>query len=283
MPFGDVTPSAPSGPLDLRLVAVDMDGTLLDDRKRLPEGFWPLLAELTRRGVVVAPASGRQYESLRRMFAPRIGTFIAENGALLVHEGAPIATDPLPTATVADVLASLSQWRQAGNDGGVVLCGVESAYVEHADGVFGEAIAPYYPLLTPVPSLQDVRGDEVLKVAAWDPVSSQSGVARLIPPGPDRAVLLSGQHWVDVMSPTADKGHALRTLQGLLGITPAQTVAFGDFHNDIGMLAAAEHSFAMAGAHPDVLAVARHRAPSNNEAGVLTVLRELFSLSAAAH
>ena len=51
-------------PQDIRLVVADMDGTLLDERSRIPDGFWPMLARLKRRGVEFVPASGRQYACL---------------------------------------------------------------------------------------------------------------------------------------------------------------------------------------------------------------------------
>ena len=90
---------------------------------------------------------------------------------------------------------------------------------------------------------------------------------------------MSGRHWVDVMNSTVNKGVALRDLQRALGVTPAQTAAFGDYLNDVELLQAADWSYAMADAHPDVAAVARHRAPSNADAGVVTVIAELLAAS----
>ena len=80
------------------------------------------------------------------------------------------------------------------------------------------------------------------------------------------------------MSPTADKGHALRAVQDTLGITAEQTMAFGDYLNDVGMLDAASFSFAMDNAHPDVRAHARFVAPSNNANGVVRTIRSVLGL-----
>ncbi|MGW7418750.1 HAD hydrolase family protein, partial [Streptomyces sp. NPDC054813] len=91
-------------------------------------------------------------------------------------------------------------------------------------------------------------------------------------------VVVSGEHWVDVMNRTANKGTALRGLQRELGITPAQTMVFGDYLNDLEMLDAAEWSFAMANAHPDVISRARHLAPSNNDNGVLRTVARVLGL-----
>lgn len=89
-------------------------------------------------------------------------------------------------------------------------------------------------------------------------------------------VVVSGEHWVDIMNPGVNKGTALRRLQESLGVTPAQTAAFGDYLNDIEMLDAAGMSFAMADAHADLVAHARFRAPSHRDHGVLTVLERLL-------
>ena len=78
---------------DIRLIAADMDGTLLDDRKEIHDHFWPLVDELFRRGVLFCPASGRQYHTLYREFGDVADevVYIAENGAIVVkgrEEGA---------------------------------------------------------------------------------------------------------------------------------------------------------------------------------------------------
>ena len=68
---------------DIRLIACDMDGTLLDDQ------FWPLFDQLQERGIVFCPASGRQYYSLLEQFKPIADEviFVAENGTYVVRGG----------------------------------------------------------------------------------------------------------------------------------------------------------------------------------------------------
>ena len=58
-------PAAP----DIRLIACDMDGTLLDNADRIHDDFWPLIEALHARGILFCPASGRQYESLLSRFS----------------------------------------------------------------------------------------------------------------------------------------------------------------------------------------------------------------------
>jgi hydroxymethylpyrimidine pyrophosphatase-like HAD family hydrolase len=121
--------------------------------------------------------------------------------------------------------------------------------------------------------------DEVLKLAIYDFGSAETGAAAALArfDGPVR-VLVSGEHWVDVMSPSADKGHALQAAQRALGVTREQTMAFGDYLNDLGLLQASAWSFAMDNAHPQVRAEARYVAPGNNANGVVRTIASALQL-----
>ncbi|MFJ8548848.1 Cof-type HAD-IIB family hydrolase [Streptomyces sp. NPDC093676] len=274
------SPELPGEPVDIRLVVTDMDGTLLDGAGRIPEGLWPLLAELRRRGVLFSPASGRQYATLARQFADAGDgmVFVAENGTYVVRDGVELGSDPLDAAVAARVIGRTRLLAAEGVDVGAVLCGKESAYVERADEAFVTEVKRYYALLRIVDDLTAVE-DEFLKVALYDfgPVERTTAPA-LAPFAKSHQVVVSGEHWVDIMNATANKGAALRRLQRELGITPAQTLVFGDYLNDLEMLDAAEWSFAMANAHPDVLRRARYVAPPNTEYGVLSTISRLMGL-----
>lgn len=276
----DDRPALPTGPVDIRLIVTDMDGTLLDDAKRMPEGLWPVLAQLRERGVVFSPASGRQYATLAEQFAgaEQGMVFIAENGAYVVRDGAELSADPLPAADVVRLVTSVRQLAARGQDVGVVVCGKRSAYIERSDEPFLAEVRKYYVRHRLVEDVAAVD-DDVIKVAVFDFGSVEAATAPALAPfTATHRVVVSGEHWVDVMNSTADKGAAVRRLQQALGITPAQTLVFGDYLNDLGMLDAAEWSFAMASAHPEVARRARHRAPSNNDNGVLRTIARLLRL-----
>lgn len=74
----------------IKLIACDLDGTLLHPGEREPRSeAFELIDELHRRGIVFMPASGRQYASLRYLFAPVADelAYVCENGALVMSEG----------------------------------------------------------------------------------------------------------------------------------------------------------------------------------------------------
>ena len=179
----------------IRLVAVDMDGTLLDDEKNFPPGLDELIDQLEKHGIVFVPASGRQIWTLINMFPGRAGmTFIGENGAIVMRDGQEISSSPLDLGTVRrcvelvrhhvrqggffaarpDVQDGRAQTVEAAQwDGGLVVCGKKSAYIERSDEPFLHAISPYYARTQVVEDLLEVldeieRGeldDAIIKLA----------------------------------------------------------------------------------------------------------------------
>lgn len=272
---------------EIRLIAIDLDGTLLDPEKRLDPDFPALLTALHARGITVVPASGRQWESIRRTVVPgdsprdralrRTIDVIAENGALLAQGEDVVAIDPIRRGALEAALAGAERYQESGGDIGAVLCGRRSAYTNRSDEHFRAATAPYYPLLETVTDLHAID-DDVLKIALWEPGGAEQGILPALGEIPDARLVPSAHVWLDIMSPTADKGRALGRLQERLEVTPEQTMAFGDYPNDIGMLRRAAWSYAMADAHPDAAAAARHRAPGNHEQGVTRTIREVLGV-----
>ncbi|AWW36627.1 HAD family hydrolase [Streptomyces sp. AS58] len=281
-PLPTASGPAATAPVDIRLVVTDMDGTLLDDDKRAPDGLWEVLDRLRERGVHFSPASGRQYATLAREFAPAAQgmAFIAENGTYVVRDGVELSSDTLDRAVVTEIVDEVRRLAAGGVDVGAVVCGKRAAYVERTDEAFLAEVRRYYVEHRTVDDVTAV-GDDVLKVALHD----FGPVERATAPAMERfsgthQVVVSGEHWVDVMNRTANKGAAVRRLQRELGVTPAQTLVFGDYLNDLEMLDTAEWSFAMANAHPEVVRRARHLAPSNNDDGVLRTITRLLGLTA---
>jgi hypothetical protein len=263
---------------DVRLIATDMDGTLVDDEKQIHDELWPLVDALFARGITFCPASGRQYENLRRQFEDVAHelVFVAENGTYVVARGLEIASDGLSLDAARGLVRRVRGIPHAG----AILCGKRSAYVDRGDPPFLDEVSRYYAHLEVVPDLLAVEGDDVLKVTVYDLVSAETNAfPRLADLAPAHKVVVSGPHWLDVTSPTANKGAAVRAVQRALGVTADQTMAFGDFLNDLEMMDAATWSFAMANAHPLLKERARYQAPANSANGVVRTIRAVLGLS----
>lgn len=274
--------------IDLRLVAVDMDGTLLDDGKNFPPALDALLDALDDRGVVFAPSSGRQVWTLLDMFPGRPGmTVIGENGAIVMKDGREVSSSPVDHATIRRAIALVREAVAEGLDGGLVMCGKKSAYVERADDRFVEGVLPYYHRTEKVEDqlvvLERIESgeldDDIVKLAVMclDEVLplAERTLARF---ADTHQYAVSGRNWADLQIRGVDKGRAVRALQAEIGASRDQTAAFGDFHNDISMLREARWSFAMANAHVEVVEEAAYIAPSNNDDGVGSVLRRILGI-----
>lgn len=271
--------AAASAP-DIRLIVVDMDGTLLDDDHNIPDTTWPLIRQLRKNNVHFVPASGRQFATLAHMFESEAEgmIFIAENGSNVMRDGQTLASTTMDDQTPRAIVEKVRTMADDGHDAGAVYGTAETAYIERSDDEFVTAAKRFYRSLTIVDDLLDVDAD-VLKVAVFDADGVHKHMDSVFADlAGTHKVVTSHRQWVDVMAAGVHKGVAVEQIQEYLGITRTQTMAFGDYHNDLEMLGAAEHSYAVANAHPDILAAARQQAPSNEDHGVITVVRDVLKL-----
>ena len=81
--------------------------------------------------------------------------------------------------------------------------------------------------------------------------------------------------WIDISNRSVNKGAAVTALLQRLSIPSAHAMAFGDYLNDYTLLQSCGESYAMANAHPDLKAIAKHVTASNDEDGVMKILRTL--------
>ena len=271
-------------------------GTLLDEHSEIPQDFWPILARLRSRGVEFVPASGRQYATLRAMFADKAAqvldggelSYIAENGNVVAIDGNIAEVHGVDTDVTRWTIDTVNASAAAGEyDMGLVLCGLRTAYVQRTDKPFLDEVGKYYAALEIVDDLHSVledviasngESDTMLKLAILDFDGAEAMAAeKLTPLKNDYQVVVSGKLWVDIMNATTDKKQGVEALQRMLGVTTAQTAVFGDYLNDLQMLSAGQWSFAMGNAHPSLKQAAHFVAPSNADHGVLQVVDKLIA------
>lgn len=264
--------------MDIKLVITDLDGTLLDAKKEIHPDFWPVHRQLTDKGILFAVASGRQLSSLESTFTT-IGNdtlFIAENGTIVRYKGEVIHENALEMAA-ASLFIHTGRCIEGAE---IVLCGKDAAYVECTEKQFLEEVSKYYNRLQIVDDLTLVN-DTILKVAIYDFYGAETnsyGHFKIYEN--DYKVAVSGPEWLDLTHPTANKGTAIEKVQEKLGISKEETMAFGDFLNDLEMMAAAGHSYAMKNAHPDILKASRFITQfDNNENGVVQTIMQKFNLT----
>lgn len=262
----------------LKLVASDMDGTLLNSQRELSPRLFPVLQKLFEKNVRFVVASGRQYYNLLRLFEPLRDqiSFISENGAMVFERGQSLWVSEIPFDHIAAVVETIRH-----TDGVLpVLCGEHSAYIEQGHPFFLENVAMYYARFQQVDDvLQAARQDRICKIAAFDMNHAETRAYPALQPfGETLNVCLSGEHWVDVMNPDVNKGEAIRVFQKKYALAPEECMAFGDYLNDCEMLKVCQESYAMANAHPKLKEISRHVAKSNDEDGVVDALCSVFHI-----
>ena len=262
----------------IKIIFSDMDGTLLTDDNKLPAGFDEMMLELKSRGVIFAPASGRQYFSLIRSFDQYRDEFLflAENGTLVMHKDKEIFSKPIGFDAAQKVLAASADFDNILR----VWCGKKDAYIlrEQDTNIFHAELKKYYTHSGIVDTF-DAVDDMPLKISFFDPTaaSKEKIFDKLAAFRDTLQIVLSSDYWVDVMTPGINKGVAVRNVQRAMNIKPDECAAFGDYLNDYEMIQAVGYGFAVANAHPEVKKVARFETVSNNDAGVLVGIRRLMA------
>lgn len=270
-----------AGEMAVKMIAVDMDGTFLDDNKQYNvQRFSRQYALLKQKGIRFVVASGNQYYQLQRYF-PDIKdeiAFVAENGAWVSDCNEEIFCGELAQEKVHKILDILAHEP----DIAVVVCGRNGAYMHSStsDEVMA-MLANHYHRLEKRDDLYAID-DTIFKFSLK---LEHEGVGALLQRLHSRLGELenimhpvsSGFGFIDLIIPGCHKAHGIALLQEKWGISDCEVLAIGDSANDIEMLRQACFSFSMANAADSVAAVARYQTQSNNDEGALNVISRVLA------
>ena len=251
----------------IRLVASDLDGTLLQHgATEVSAEMFALIEKMRRRGIVFAAASGRQYHSLRRLFAPVAEeiAYICENGALTVCGGKIVELAQIKPETARRIIALI----ESEPDAEPLVSDAEYTYISGRSPQFEQVIQKLGNRYKVVGSFDEIT-TPIIKIALYQPAFSgrEEEAQRLWQsrlPAPAR-IVTSGNAWLDVLFPDIHKGVGIRALQRTLGIGREETLVFGDNLNDLEMFDAAGLPVAVANAKEPVLARAAAVTPTVEE------------------
>lgn len=262
----------------LRLLATDLDGTLLQSDKRISPRTQRALKLVRAAGVEIVLVTGRPPRFLRLVAAELeiASAAICGNGALVYDPARDLIIRhvPLSGPVAAEIVVAL----RGAAPGVCFACerglhlGCEPEYLTRFPHAKQE-VACTADALT-------LCCEPISKLIAHHtqiPVQELLRLARSII-GERAIVTFSGAPFVEIGAPGAQKSLALAWLCAERGIQPDEVIAFGDMPNDLPMLGWAGHSVAMANAHPEVLREVAEVTTSNDEDGVAVVLERLFNL-----
>ncbi|MFI6143035.1 HAD family hydrolase [Streptomyces griseus] len=270
-------------PAVTRLIATDLDGTLLRDDKTLSARTVAALAAAGEAGIEVFFVTGRpaRWMDVVRDHVQSHGTAICANGAVVTDlrtDGELLSVRPLERAAALHVVRTLRE-RAPGTSFAVEMTtgiNYEPAYPPfHLDP--GATVAVAEKLLH-----EDApgAGAQVIKLLAHHTELAPDAFLALARTAVgDRATFTrsSPSALLEVSGLGVSKATTLAACCAERGISPAEVVAFGDMPNDVEMLSWAGASFAMGNAHPDAVAAASGRTATNEEDGVAVVIERILA------
>jgi Cof subfamily protein (haloacid dehalogenase superfamily) len=264
-----------------RLIATDLDGTLLRDDKTVSARTIAALAAAEAAGIEVFFVTGRpaRWMSVVAEHTARHGVAIVANGAAVydLHRDRLLAAYPLDARDALQVLEAL-RTAVPGTTFAIERTGgfaYDPAYVPY-DPDAGAVVAPveelllglhggHQPLLKLLAKHPDIDPDVFLETAR----AVAGKHAEITRSSPSALLEISGRG--------VSKATTLARCCAERGITAEEVVAFGDMPNDLEMLAWAGTSYAVANAHPDVLAATTHRTAANQEDGVAAAIEHILA------
>ncbi|MFE2426365.1 HAD family hydrolase [Streptomyces sp. NPDC059373] len=268
--------AAPTTP---RLIATDLDGTLLRDDKTVSARTIAALAAAEAAGIEVFFVTGRpaRWMSVVAEHTARHGMAIVANGAAVydLHRDRLLAAYPLDARDALQVLQALR----------AAVPGTTFAVERTGGFAYDPEYVPYDPdveaVVAPVEELLvDAGGHQpLLKLLAKHPAIDPDvflDTARAVAGTYAEITRSSPSALLEISGAGVSKATTLARCCAERGITAAEVVAFGDMPNDLEMLSWAGTSYAVANAHPDVLAATTHRTAANEEDGVAAVIERIL-------
>ena len=276
---------------DIKIISLDLDGTLLDSQKRLSEGNRAALEEAAAKGVHIVPTTGRFFGMMPQAIRdlPFVRYAITINGAQVYDRetDTAIVREEIPLDMALDIIRLLDGYDVIydcyRSNWGWMTESLQARAEDYAtDAHYLKMVREFR---NPVPELKEylkstaAEGDvqKVMLFARNTPGSESvtkaitEAVAARFP-----SIKTTSSTWnnLELNIATAHKGNSLKRFAEHLGYTLDNCMALGDGTNDLSMIQAAGLGVAMSNAHPLVLAAADHVTTSNDEDGVAKAIRD---------
>jgi Cof subfamily protein (haloacid dehalogenase superfamily) len=265
----------------IRLVACDLDGTLLRPDETVSDRTRAALASARDAGITVVLVSGRPPRSLGPI-AERIGVggiAICANGAVVWDLDSGTMVDHTPLA--AELATRLVHALRRAIPGALFAVELERGFGREAG--WSDDLAAARPDVLEADALELITGP-VTKLLVRHPTMAFPEVAERARAavGDDAVVTWAGLRLVEISAAGVTKAFALERLCHRLGIAAAEVVAVGDMPNDLAMLDWAGTGVAVANAVPEVLDAADEVTAANTEDGVALLLERILAANGAA-
>ena len=261
----------------IKLIVSDMDGTLVNDEKKIDETIYEILPKLKEKGIRFVVASGRQYPSLCQDFQEHLQDVVicSENGAFIVENGKELYARCMTKEQV-----KLSLDAAFAVEGMEPICCAKYVTYTRSEEMKAFMESKFHYKMEVVEDLYHIE-DDIIKIsmAVVNDMTTVEAFHKVRAELDESLNLVtSGEGCMDTGIYGVNKGTAVEALQEMWSIKKEETMVFGDQYNDIEMFTRADYSFAMAGAVEGVKKKARYMAGSNNEGGVVKEIRKYIGI-----
>ena len=271
--------------MSIRLIALDLDGTLLDSHKQLTERNRRALEACIARGIYIVPCTGRTASGIPEAVTciPGIRYAITVNGGMIedMKTGEVLDRHLLDKETALDVIGLVTD-RHVMYDASIDGCGIsEDRFYNHLEEYH---ISPEIQKLIKmtrrtVPNIIEYVKQwegEIDKVNFFfSDMEERAEIRELLERRSDILVSSSLSNNLEINAPGAAKGEGLLRLASILGLKQEETMACGDGDNDLSMIRMAGIGVAMSNGEPDLKKIADYVTESNDESGVALAIEKL--------
>jgi hypothetical protein len=260
----------------VKLIATDLDGTLLRNDRTLSQRTIDALRTATQFGAEVVFVTARPPRFVDALGIDLVGTAVCSNGAIVydIATRAVVSSQPLAVAAARKVAAALrAQVPSVG-------FGVETGHHLRYEPSYALRMPEDAAAELPVGALDDLWQVPFVKLLAYSAAHSADfmvAAAEAVAAGEAQFTHSGGHGLLEVSALGVGKAGALAALCAQRGIAPHDVVAFGDMPNDLTILRWAGIGYAMGNAHEAVLAAADRRTLTNEEDGVAVALEDLIT------
>ena len=276
---------------DIKIISLDLDGTLLDSQKRLSDGNRAALEEAAAKGVLIVPTTGRFFGMMPQAIRdlPFVRYAITINGAQVYDRetGTAIVREEIPLDMALDIMRLLDGYDVIydcyRSNWGWMTESLQNRAEDYAtDAHYVKMVREFR---NPVPELKAYlestasEGDvQKVMLFARNTPGSEAVTKAITEAVRERfpQIKATSSTWnnLELNIETAHKGNSLRRFAEHLGYALDNCMALGDGTNDLSMIEAAGLGVAMSNAHPLVIAAADHVTASNDEDGVAKAIRD---------
>lgn len=255
----------------IKFIASDMDGTLLNSKRKIDDEFFDLIQTLEDKKIIMAFASGRNLHSLKNLVPKEIENkimYIANNGAQIIYKGEEIYRNTISLEYISEINSMIKDIKNIKK----LIYSDNKAYCDSLINVIGARIIGYNQRY-----IKDITNisSEPTKYSLISEHSTQEKILKALEPLKDKLTIVpSGKNIIDIMNKDVNKGTAIKYIQDNFNILYEETMAFGDYLNDMEMIENAYYSYAMINGHQLLKEKARFIAGHHDKKGVINGIKE---------